>query len=257
MNLHCLSDTHFEHMSPARIKNFWTTLEGKLLDSPSDIVVLAGDICQIHGHENLWLEIMDRFCQLYQYVIYVKGNHEYYYSNFQYVDNFVANNIDYLPEYSGLYDLDTRAVQINGVTFRGGTMWFPDSGYDPNKMYMQDFAVIKDLEPEVYERHQDFVENVTVSLNKNDVVVTHHLPLPACIAPQFEDSPLNRYFMADMTNNLVENKLPRLWINGHTHTPVDHIHTMGKSKMRSYCNPHGYPVEGSNPNFWDRVAITV
>lgn len=137
-------------------------------------------------------------------------------------------------------------------------MWFPDLNSPwAVKRCMSDFFVIKDFEPRVYVEHEKFKREVMANLKAKDVVVSHHMPLPACVDSQYAGSPLNPFFMADMSSMLREEQLPRLWIHGHTHTTVDLIHRVGNASMRVYCNPKGYPMEGANNQFWNRVAIDI
>jgi len=70
-------------------------------------------------------------------------------------------------------------------------------------------------------------------------VVTHFLPHPGSVAPQYEGSPLNRFFLAADAQPLVEERGARLWIHGHTHVSCDY--QVGKTRV--ICNARGYPAE--------------
>ena len=261
MRIHCMSDIHFEHMRREFGEEFFRLHVELIARDPAKLLILAGDICQIGRNEVAWRHRLAQLCGSYEKVLYVTGNHEHYSSSFLEVDRYLEE-IDQHPDFHNFVQLAHGPYTYEGQRFVGGTMWFPDTGEDKwIKRMMSDFGVIgtgaNPFEPEVYNRHQDFVQKVVGSLRFGDVVVTHHLPLPASIDKQYAGSPINPFFMADMTYHLHEGTLPKLWIHGHTHTLCDYEHQVGESKMRVYCNPHGYPNEGENTRFWNRVGIDI
>jgi len=260
MRIHVMSDLHFEQMSASDGEEFFHGVDALKLRDPADLLVLAGDICQVARHEGFWKAQMAQLCSFYKKVLYVPGNHEYYESSFEYVDQFIRG-LRTNPNLHNLVMLHDGPFTFNGVRFVGDTMWFPDSPDVLAKRMMPDFRWIGDescpFEPTVYGRHYDFIVRVAQGLRKNDVVLTHHLPLPGSIDPRYRDSPLNPFFLADMTGWLEEAKLPQLWVHGHTHVSVDYVGSVGNSKMRTYCNPRGYPGEYANPNFWSRIGIDI
>ena len=68
------------------------------------------------------------------------------------------------------------------------------------------------------------------------VVVTHHVPHPASIAPRFTDHPLNPAFVSNLEDLMGH---ARLWIHGHTHHAFDY--TVRGTRVLS--NPRGYAGE--------------
>lgn len=261
MRVHVMSDIHFEHMRREFGEGFFKQHEELLKRDPADVLVLAGDICQIGRHERFWEAKVAQLISPYKKAIYVPGNHEYYGYSFLEGDRFFEQ-IDQSPNFSNLIQLDHGPFEYGGHRFIGNTMWFPDTGEDRwTKRMMSDFSVIgtgaSPFEPEVYQRHEQFKLKVMANLRAGDVVVTHHSPLPQSIHPQFAGSPINPFFMADMSAYLHEGTLPRLWIHGHTHNAFDYEYQVGQAKMRVYCNPHGYPFEGENPQFFNRVGVDI
>lgn len=253
MRAHVLSDIHFEHMSSSGL--FFEKLEKVQKNDPADVIILAGDICQIGANEALWKSQVARLISGYKKAFYVPGNHEFYRSSFTDAAVFF-DSLESDPNFHNLVQLSRGPHEYGGIRFIGNTMWFPDLGTSyRTKMGMSDFLVIGDsanpFEPAVYQEHEKFLLNVMGPVRQGDVVVTHHLPLKACIHPLYEHSALNPFFMADMSGHLNEAQMPRAWIHGHTHTPVD----LQYKGMRVYCNPHAYPGERSNLKFWDRIGI--
>ena len=257
MRAHVMSDIHFEHMQKEFGENFFKQVEALKAKDPADLLILPGDICQIGRHESFWKARMAELCGYYHTVLYVSGNHEHYDTRFSAVDSFFES-IRANPNLHNLVQLRDKPFVYRGRRFIGDTMWFPDTNEDRwTKRSMSDFHVIYDFEPEVYKRHQLFIEKVLGNLQKGDVVVSHHLPLKESIDAQYRGSPLNPFFCADIEARLGPEDLPAMWIHGHTHSPMDYIKEIGGEKMRVYCNPHGYPHEGENNRFWDRVGVDI
>lgn len=260
MRAHVFSDVHFEHHRPTSGIDFWNKLYNLQKKDPAPLAILAGDICQVGHTGGLWKQSMAQLCSSYDKVIYVPGNHEYYGSSFDEVQEFFEDSKadPNLHNLVNLNDPGTPTFEYKGQRFIGGTMWFADKGYSSRyKSWMNDFSIIRKFEPEVYRLHEFFLRRLRQNLRKGDVVVTHHMPLPASVDAQYAGSPLNDFFMSDRTQDLEEPYLPKMWIHGHTHTSCNYGHLVGDSVMWVYCNPHGYPNEGANRDFWDKVAIDV
>ncbi|WP_342320369.1 metallophosphoesterase [Burkholderia pseudomallei] len=86
------------------------------------------------------------------------------------------------------------------------------------------------------------------------IVVTHHAPLRASLAPRYADDLASAGFISDLAA-LVRPPVS-LWIHGHTHTSFDYTTVQG---TRVVCNPHGYirrrTGERENPSFeWGKVV---
>lgn len=86
------------------------------------------------------------------------------------------------------------------------------------------------------------------------VVISHHMPHPACTPDIYRDDKHNYLFansekaFDDILND--ERLAPDLWICGHTHQAFD----IDIGFTRVVCNPHGYENEfGMNGFEWDKV----
>jgi predicted phosphodiesterase len=212
-----------------------------------DAVILAGDI----GDSRTTLPFLEKLCARFRDVpvLYVSGNHEHYHSSIPEVRATLTEAATKEP-FRNLVYLDNTVVEVAGVRVAGTTLWFPD---DPlNVVYqhrVSDFRLIRDLRHTVYEenrRAQAFIASV-----KADVVVTHHLPCDAAVAPQWCGSALNRFFVGG-DDALVAASRTKMWIFGHTHNPMDFEH-MG---VRFVANPFGYPFE-SKSEYRDDLLVTV
>lgn len=195
-----------------------------------DIGVFAGDICQW----NILEETLIRLCEKFPEVIYVAGNHEYYLSDWTNVENIIRDCASKLDNLTWLND---DRVKVNGVSFIGSTLWFPD-GVDQqlNKIFLSDYSSIEGFEPEVYNRHNDTIDYLSLNVKPDDIVITHHAPSLNSIHHRFYKSALNCYFCNNL-DWLIVSCQPSIWIHGHTHDPFDY--NVGSTRV--LCNPNGYP----------------
>jgi len=241
--LQLLSDLHLEfHRDSGR--GFIESLDPEGVD----VLVLAGDI---HGASEIH-DTLAWFCDLYPTVVFVAGNHEYYGSNPEEVYGILAKAQATL---SGLVWLDSRTVEpVPGLKLAGATLWFPKPTGDEylvRHARLNDFNYIEDMEPWVYEEHLRHKAFLRAIADKVDVVITHHIPTRHGIHEQYEGSPINHYFLYDLTETIEKTK-PPLWLFGHTHAPMDF--TVGETRL--VCNSFGYPWEPKS-QFREKLLIDV
>ena len=231
-------------MSDVHVEFFRTEFHHWLsrLTPVADILVLAGDI-DVGAHLAATLAA---FAQRWPRVVFVPGNHEYYHSSPKLTTKAIRAAT---REAANLVWLDNGVAEVEGLTFAGATLWHSEPPDPQVKAWMGDYHAIRNFEPWVYREHQRAL--ALLSKVKADVVVTHHIPTTLGIAEEFRDSPLNHCFCHDMTD-MIRERGPRLWVYGHTHTPMSYM--VGQTQM--VCNPKGYPHEraaGFNPN----LVVTV
>jgi predicted phosphodiesterase len=242
MKIKLLDDLHLEHWRDRH--GFISTVSTE----DCDVLVLAGDI------DAGWLiaETLDRFCEKFPQVVFVNGNHEHYdtpreelYSNLAAAEK-RNKNLHWLRD--GNY-----TTTIDGKTFHGATGWFRD---DPlNQVYEQnlsDFHTISNLRDWVYEEQKVFQTYLEENLKEGDIVVTHHMPSELVIHDLFKGSVLNRFFVCDHTELIIDRK-PSLWLYGHTHMPTD----LMIGDTRTVCNPRAYPYEFEYTPFDPNLVIEI
>lgn len=243
MRLHVMSDLHLDLMRPRTLADFWARLRDTDR-SGADVLVLAGDIGSLRepwrdesGHPAL-LEVLYEFEELYSRVIYVTGNHEFWGTSITeglaVVDRWASENL--LPR----TDLRPR-----------DTLWFPET---EDRLWV-DYSRIRDAGWAIDSQHEQWKARNAVL--PTDFVVTHHLPTQEAIADRWQGAHSNAYFCAyleDWLETKPQEFLPRLWIHGHTHDPVD---VQSRFGFHIYANPLGYEREGANPGFWDRLRVEV
>ena len=231
MKLQLLSDLHLES-------------HPRFVPEPApgaDLLVLAGDIGSYQNGSRLTEPDfgLGRFSPRHAWpcpVIYVPGNHEYDGDDFDAVHERLRATCDAL----GIQWLERETLVIDGIRFVGTTLWFPPTADEAEyRPFLADFSLIEGFVPWVHEAHARSLAFLQQEVRAGDVVVTHFLPHPGSVAPQYEGSPLNRFFLAADAQPLVEKRGARLWIHGHTHVSCDY--QVGKTRV--ICNARGYPAE--------------
>lgn len=249
MNFYLMSDLHLEF----EVFN----LEG-ISVLPDSVLILAGDIApvdDIHKLENF----LDIASKKFQYVVYVAGNHEFYYS--EYFDALLV--LSRLAKYyDNVYFLNNEILHLNEVSLIGSTLWssFEDGDLfsmlhcqgslnDYRKIRRESFPLVPS---DTYKLHLNSVEFLSSSIEnekksgKKVIVVSHHLPSLKSIAPRFQESTINGAFASDLDKMILKTK-PDIWCHGHTHTSFDY--KIGETQI--LCNPKGYKKENTqfNPTF--------
>lgn len=235
MKVRVASDLHFEfHQDRGAL----LAAELAVGLGPADVLVVAGDLdCALGIEDALKLLAQSVTAQ----IVYVTGNHEFYGGDRESV---VASIRRAANAHSNLHWLDNEAVTILGQRFLGTPLWFRRPGPKAPKWAMSDFSAIRSFESWVYAENQRALTFLQQQLRKGDVVVSHYLPTPASIAPQFRGSALNPFFLCDVSG-LIDAREPALWIHGHTHSSCRYRH--GPTEV--VCNPFGYVGHDLNPQY--------
>ncbi len=241
MPIRLLSDLHLEfHRDGGH--GFISSLTA----APDEILVLAGDIAVGEG----LLRALPAFCRKWRDVVYVAGNHEYYHHRPSEVTEILAQ---IAKQHANFHWLNASSVVLGGQRFIGGTLWFSELvGDAPGRYFLSDFSAIEDFEPWVYREHQRTVHYLYRELREGDIVVTHHLPSQLCVADNWKNSPLNPFFVHDLSD-LIRQRGPVLWLHGHTHEPVD----VQVGTTRILVNPFGYLGQEEQPGFQAVLRVVV
>lgn len=251
MKIHILSDLHIEFAAFDPLSN------------EADVIVLAGDIwfgsLGIVWARETWPE---------KEIVFVPGNHEYYRSEFETVNEQMELSCKAL----GVHVLNRKKCIINGVRFLGVTLW-TDFGlfgeeqhnlaYGKAMASLRDFHVIdfgkKVLTP------QDTVKFNAADIawleanlihdifNGPTVVVTHHLPSASSVAERYRQQLLSACFASNFDHLLGHSML---WVHGHTHDSFDYV----MNGTRVICNPRGYCRAGKSPenkNFNPSLVVEI
>lgn len=201
-------------------------------------------------------------------VLYVPGNHEYYYGDINESDEKFKN----LCDLYGFHFLQEDRIQIEDVFFIGSTLWANFLNENPSvmayaKYLMNDFKTIRDLSSSDFtfnpknallkhKKHLDFILRSLKEIKKNQgskvVIMTHHAPHYNSIHESYRESQLNGAYYTDL-GGLIKEYSPDLWIHGHVHHNCNY--QIGKTMV--VCNPRGYHNYEENFSFNPEFLVEV
>lgn len=242
MKFHVWSDLHTELLSTNHVKKLCKMHFKKDLYSS---IILAGD----NGKpgDRRYLYVLDWCSRRYKNVFIVAGNHEYYNTD----ENVVENLRTMCKRFTNIYFLDKNVYCADDYIILGCTLWTCINTFELEyiKKYYNDYNCIKDFDNmgEWHKADLNWLTN-TLEYYKNDarkkIVITHHMPSHSLIDSKYKNSPINSAFATSDCDELFS--LANYWIYGHTHTSR-------RSKINGctcICNPIGYRGENHYiPNF--------
>jgi Icc-related predicted phosphoesterase len=267
MKIFCISDLHLEFY--ANWQELFSQIKKKL--PKADVLVLAGDIgytMNIKDTDNFkdnYEQLVREFKNMYDHVVIVSGNHEYYQAHalgydFSHIDK---NITDIAKKYKCNY-LNKSTVVIQGVQFIGLTLW---SRLQKKMEIIQRTNDIKKCFYNIDQYNQEFedsfkwLRNQLIDNPKNEslptVVITHHLPSNKLCHEKFKDNPMNSLFYTNILDELNLQNV-RYWFCGHTHEANKIIHKNEDSATTVIVNPFGYPKEQDTRDtdmFWESFEI--
>jgi Icc-related predicted phosphoesterase len=246
MKINYISDIHLE-------------FDTKLVLPGADILIVAGDMCELRSHRNKYadgiLKFMDREFSKYDRVLYVMGNHEYYHSCIGEISEY----FEHLPKNVTVLSREYGPAQIGKFQFVGCTLWTDFNRGNPLDMIsadngMHDYRCIK-YSKVPYRRWTPYLQTTehledlnylksSVRGNPNTIVITHHGPSAKSIHGNYVRSTLNYAYISDLEYVMQENKNIALWFHGHVHNSFDYM----VNKTRVLCNPKGYMDENHEFN---------
>lgn len=194
------------------------------------ILILAGDIGSFYRQKQL-KNFLTKLCTHFQIVLYIIGNHEYYYTpDHQHISFYSLKQrlFSISKTLPNLHILHRDSVLINDVCIAGCTLWTK-----PDIKVPKFIVRIPDLSTEKYMNNYDsdleFITNISEyckTKNYKLVVVTHHPPTYKVL----ENCNKNKKYLSLYSNNLDQlldkNKI-NTWICGHVHKNFDLITPLG------------------------------
>jgi predicted phosphodiesterase len=235
----------------------------KLPKLKSLAIILAGDIAEgIKG-----LEYAKHVAEEHQKpVIYVPGNHEYYWHN--YID-LQTEMRRFAKQTENVIFLDNDVFELEGIRFIGSTLWTDyelDGRYTASRVMDIVGRCLNDHRLIAYGLDGKFTTEHALALHRNaraflerelnkpyigkTVVITHHAPSLKCAHPHFAVDEIAGAFISDMDDLI---KKADLWIYGHTHANLD-IHV---GKCRLVSNQLGYSSERLPAEYRPNLLIEV
>jgi predicted phosphodiesterase len=205
-----------------------------------DYLFLAGDI----GYPNypeynkgLFYEFICWCTDNYKKVFFVMGNHESYNNDMLEVIESIRQINKEKPNFifleKGIIS-DLESYKVIGCT-----LWSHADREAFQYMNDKNFIKINDKKLErlkLIELHKEDKKWIKNNVDKNTIVMTHHLPSFNLIHPDYQNFEFEKYnsAYASECDDLI--KKAKIWINGHTHKASDKI----LYNTRCICNPRGY-----------------
>jgi predicted MPP superfamily phosphohydrolase len=239
-----------------------TDLGGKI-----DLVVLAGDI-----HKGLRGIIYAEEVAAYldAPVIYIAGNHEYYFHDvatllpsFRKVNAKTGEKIQFLENAVASFEFSGRRLHILGATLWTDYALHGDAqaGMSAALRQMNDHRTIYfDHEPftpamaaRMHETSRTWLRETLAHLNADDpdsskIIVTHHAPSAAFLGPR--TGAIAPAYASDLLPHF-KNPSPTIWIHGHTH----YRHETTHETIRVASAPRGYVTYDGEPALTFRPGI--
>lgn len=214
-------------------------------DPPAfDVLVAAGDVWQ--GDPDRAFAVLRRLAGD-KPIVFVMGNHEHW-------NGVVAEDLilaKALADRLGITLLDGTSATIAGCRFVGTTLWSDDQlagQLDPATPTGESIEIAHNVYGDSHPitvgdaaaLHRRAVTALGTEIAVDDgalpiVVVTHHAPHPACLAPA-QRGTWNAGNSASDLSNLTDDGRVRLWLHGHVHHSLDLVRPGG---TRIRCNPAG------------------
>lgn len=237
-----ISDIHLEMRSKGDYAKIIQPIAG------ANILVLAGDIGKLRP--DTLSPFIDYCCARWAHVLYVAGNHEFY-DTLQSREIIIEQLRDLTLTRPNLHFMDRNIVTIEGQRFLGCTLWSKPL----SSIGLADFNQIKthQLPISIHTMaswHSEDLQWLTDHICKDDVVITHFMPLSnldlkGCGHRSIY--PISQYdlYFGNIDCWHLFKRQPKLWISGHTHQRFDvgFKAEPDACAVRWVCNPYGYPDE--------------
>jgi predicted phosphodiesterase len=240
MNILIMSDLHLDCDEDKGL-----AFANSLSSENIDVLILAGDIS---CGENIPITLK-YFCQKFNKVIYVHGNHEYYGAARKHI---ISWTFDALAENSNLIWLNNDIVEVDGVRFIGSTLWFQTSAQDYLTSYnYNDFIFIPSFEDWIFSESIASREFLQKNVSYNDIIISHFLPTKKSLYGKYKLNYLNNYYINDL-EDLILDRQPKMWVHGHTHQSSNYF--LNKTKI--ICNPKGHDFDEPNLLFDNKLIFS-
>lgn len=252
MKIQYCSDLHLEF---PRNKEY---LEQNPLIPVGDILILAGDIIPFSSMK--LAKDFFRFCSdNFKETYWIAGNHEYYHSDLN------ERTSEFKEEVlKNVFLVNNFSLDKEGFRIVFSTLWTkisPEMSFFIKKG-LNDYRVIADRNSlfsvdrsnELFDENLQYIENAIKDSNqKQNIVVTHHVPTFQKYPPEYLNSNINEAFATDL-DGFIEKSTIHSWIFGHHHRNVSEFKIGG---TRLLTNQLGYIQYDEQKGFRNDAFIEV
>jgi predicted phosphohydrolase len=250
MKIQYCSDLHLEFPENKRF------LEEFPLLPVGDILILAGDIVPFKNMD-LAKDFL-KFCsENFQETYWIAGNHEFYHialdgRTSEFKEEIIKN----------VFLVNNYTLEREGVKIIFSTLWTKISQEMSFfiKKGLYDYKVIRDGNQffsvdrcnELFEENLNYIKSAVSSDDeKQNIVVTHHVPTYINYPQEYLNSNISEAFATDL-NDFIESAKIHSWIYGHHHRNVPDFKVGGSNML---TNQLGYVKYGENRRFrWDALV---
>lgn len=253
-----ISDIHLDHWNKpiqsneTQIMKIEKLFAKRIPASPSEVLVIAGDMGHYNKQNFLLLQYLKRF---YPYILIVRGNHDLYRVSRGLRRDFVLSEQRWTDMKNrasvleGVHFLEGDILTIDGVTFGGIGMWYDFQygiqryGYSHKEMTdiwterMNDGVYINGI-PDVDAEKQKLSE----LLDQNpDVIITHVSPDWTHAKEKYVRGLMKSFYFFD-GQSFLDRCEGKIWCFGHTHEHYSYTY----KGCRLENNTMGYPGDKLN-----------
>lgn len=244
MKIQYVSDLHLELADNSRY------IKKHPLPVVGDVLLIAGDTGYFGTDQYKNMKFWKWCSENYKTTIVCPGNHEFY--NYYDVKPLLGISevvgtpilpVELAPNVFLCYN---SAINIGDIDVIVSTLW---GEIKPNDVYItehsiNDFYRIKWGDHRLSAEHFNelnadckmFITKAVAESNaKTKIVLTHHLPSPLLVAPEYKNSNANGAFMCDMTSYIMDSDID-YWVYGHSHNNIDY--QIGNTRL--IANQMGY-----------------
>ncbi len=219
MKIQIASDLHIEYLQKY-------DLDSLIEKKNANILVLVGDIGSLYKYSQLE-EFLGKICKIYEYVLYVPGNHEYYKINTDDVGISMTDLKDKMNSLKTLFKnliiLDRKSVQFGNYCFVGCTLW------SKCERFLKNRVKIHNITHQIYncyhERDIAYIKTMIEFCKKNNlkmVVLTHYVPSKKLLSKKNLKDRYHTLYATSLDDIInIDNMV--LWVYGHTHYNLDII----------------------------------
>lgn len=218
MTFQYISDVHFDTQNSKLVS------VSDIIEPVAPMLLIAGDLGRVENYKE-YVSVLKELCSMFQHVILVPGNHEYYTSdpNTSYSETKIK--LLNLPvKIPNLHVLDDTYVIIGEILLYGSTFW----SYCPHQ-YFKGIPIYNDEKNPVsaymYNNWHltsklslENIVNYSRSMQYKMIVVTHHAPtFYEVLDAKYRDSTdTKNYMYCSQSDLLLENDVIKYWVYGHT-----------------------------------------
>ena len=258
MKIQYVSDLHLELAGNSKY------IKHNSLPVVGDILLIAGDTGYFGTDQYKNMKFWKWCSENYKATIVCPGNHEFY--NYYDVKPLLGiSEVVGAPEFPvelapNVFLCYNSTVKIGDIDVIVSTLWGHIKEQDAyiTEHSINDFFRIKwgehKLSAEKFnELNADcmmfITKAVAESQAKKKVVLTHHLPSPLLVSPEFKNSNANGAFMCDMTSYIMNSDI-NYWVYGHSHRNIDYQigNTRLVSNQMGYIDHRENQINGFVPN---------